>query len=112
MRAAVFDTLSHCKKLRAAGFTEQQAEVQAEAIAEIIDEKLATKKDLVVLEESLKRDMQISESNLKRDMNELEANLRRDMHELEQKLSYKLTLRMGSMSVAMVSILAILIKLH
>lgn len=41
-----FDTLAYAKKLKAAGFTDQQAEVQAEAIAEIIEDKLATKHDL------------------------------------------------------------------
>lgn len=51
--AITFDTLAYSKKLKAAGFTEQQAEVQAEAIAELIDEKLATKKDLKALEERL-----------------------------------------------------------
>lgn len=45
-----FDTLAYAKKLVAAGFTQQQAEVQAEAIAEIIDERLATKQDLKELE--------------------------------------------------------------
>ena len=38
------------KKLKAVDFTEEQAEVQTEAIAELIDEKLATKQDLRELE--------------------------------------------------------------
>ena len=46
----VFDTLAYAKKLKAAGFTEEQAEVQAEALAEIVDERLATKQDLRELE--------------------------------------------------------------
>jgi phage-related minor tail protein len=50
MSAITFDTLAYTKKLRAAGVTEQQAEVQAEALAEIIDEKLTTKRDLKELE--------------------------------------------------------------
>lgn len=48
--AAVFDTLQYAKRLKEAGFTEQQAEVQAEALAEIVDDKLATKQDLKELE--------------------------------------------------------------
>jgi len=46
----VFDTLAYAKKLKAAGFTEEQAEIQAEALAEIVDERLATKQDLRELE--------------------------------------------------------------
>ncbi len=40
-----------------AGFTEEQDEVQAETLAEIIDEKLATKQDLKELEVRLKHDL-------------------------------------------------------
>jgi hypothetical protein len=38
-----FDTLAYAKKLKAVGFTEDQAEVQAQALAEIIDERLVTR---------------------------------------------------------------------
>jgi len=51
--ALAFDTLRYAKKLQQAGFTEQQAEVQAEAIRELIDEKLATKTDLKSLKDQL-----------------------------------------------------------
>lgn len=42
----MFDTLKYTKKAREVGFTEEQAEFQAEEIAKLIDEKLATKQDL------------------------------------------------------------------
>lgn len=45
-----FDTLAFAKKLKAAGFTEEQAETLAHAQAELIDERLATKADLERLE--------------------------------------------------------------
>ncbi|HOF04808.1 MAG TPA: hypothetical protein PLH54_04235 [Syntrophales bacterium] len=48
-----FDTLAFVKKMRAAGFTETQAEAQAEALREIIEERLTTKQDLKDLEMSL-----------------------------------------------------------
>lgn len=50
MGVIAFDTLAYAKKLKAAGFTEQQAEVQAEAMAEWVNEQLATKRDLKELE--------------------------------------------------------------
>ncbi len=53
MSAIAFDTLAYAKKLKEAGFTEQQAEVQAEAMAELVNEQLATKRDLKELEMSL-----------------------------------------------------------
>ena len=62
-----FDTLSYAKKLIAVGFTVQQAEVQAETLAEIIDENIATKRDLI----------------------DVRNDLQRDMKEMEMRLSYK-----------------------
>ena len=50
MATAIFDTLAYVKKLKEAGVPENQAEVHAEAIAGLIDEQLATKKDLQILE--------------------------------------------------------------
>lgn len=79
--AIAFDTLAYAKKLAAAGFTQQQAEVQAEAMAEIIDERLATKQDIM--------------------------QLQRDLKELEMRL----TIRLGGMMAVSIAIVAALVKL-
>ncbi len=50
MATRVLDTLAFAKKLKAAGFTDVQAETLAHAQAELIDERLATKADLERLE--------------------------------------------------------------
>ena len=50
MTTAIFDALAYAKKLKKAGVPENQAEIHAEAIAVLIDEQLATKKDLQILE--------------------------------------------------------------
>jgi len=81
----IFDTLAYAKKLKSAGFTEEQAEIQAEALASIIDEKLATKRDL----------------------KELEVSLKRDMKEIEMRL----TIRIGAIQAAAIAIIAALVKL-
>jgi hypothetical protein len=59
MNAIVFDTLAYAKKLKSAGFTEEQAEVQAEALAGLVNAQLATKRDLNELEMRLKHDLTI-----------------------------------------------------
>ena len=46
MSATTFDTLTYAKMLQEAGFTAQQAEVQAEALRAVVDQNLATKQDL------------------------------------------------------------------
>jgi len=53
----IFDTLAYAKKLMAAGFTQQQAEVQAETFAEIINEQIGTKQDLKEMELRIKADI-------------------------------------------------------
>ena len=55
-------------KLKAVGVDEQQAEVQAEALADIIDDQLATKQDLKETELALIKEMKELEFELKREM--------------------------------------------
>ncbi|MBL7102050.1 MAG: DUF1640 domain-containing protein, partial [Desulfobacteraceae bacterium] len=64
MATLTFDTLAYAKKLKAAGFTEEQAEVQAQAFAEIIEERLATKQDLKELELAMRRDLAAVKSEI------------------------------------------------
>lgn len=85
MTTITFDSLSYAKKLEAAGFTREQAEVQTQAIREVIEDQLATKRDLKDLETSL------------------EAKLR--------DLEYRLTIRLGAMITAAVATIAALVKL-
>lgn len=49
MTATTFDTLAYAKKLKAVGVLPAEAEVHAEALFELVDEKLATKTDLKIL---------------------------------------------------------------
>ena len=74
MSAIAFDTLAYAKKLKEAGFTEQQAEVQAEAMAELVNEQLVTNRDL-------------------------------------KELEMRLVLRLGSMMVAGIAVVATLVKI-
>ena len=46
MGSTTFDSLAYSKKLKGAGFSEQQAETLASTQAELIEERLATKRDL------------------------------------------------------------------
>ena len=74
----LFNTHLYVKRMMAAGFTERQAEVQAESLAELIDDRLASKRDLT---------------------------------DLEERLTDRLTLRLGSMMVIAVGTVATLVKL-
>ena len=89
MVAMTFDTHAFVKELMQAGMPEAQAEVLARSQATLIDEKLATKRDL----------------------KELELKLTRDIQEMELRLKHDLTLRLGSMMVVAIGIVAALVKL-
>lgn len=92
MTTVTFDTLGYFEKLKAAGFTEEQAKVQTNALREVIEERLATKADLVQLEERLTNEIRKMESEL-------------------QKLELRMTLKLGAMLAASVAIVATLVKL-
>ena len=46
MSAITFDTHAYIKRLKAVGVSEEQAEVQAQAISELVNDRLVTKQDL------------------------------------------------------------------
>lgn len=79
--AMAFDTLAYARRLRSAGCSEQLAEAQAEALAAVASEHIATKEDLKDLE-----------------------------HRLEV-LEHRLTLRLGAMLTVAVGTMAALVKL-
>ena len=84
MMAVTFDTLIYSKKLREVGVPENVAEIHAEALSGVIEDHLATKKDLV--------------------------NWRRDLMHKIDRLGYKLTIRLGGMLVAGILVLAAIVK--
>ena len=57
--AIVFDTHENVKRLKSVGFTDEQAEMQTRIIAELVDDRLATKLDLEVLKRDLTNDLTI-----------------------------------------------------
>ncbi len=77
--AVIFDTHAYVKKLRDAGVDERQAEVQADALVSLVEDRLATKKDL----------------------SEVETNLKRDMKEMELRM----VIKMGAMILASVGLI-------
>jgi len=92
MSALAFDTHAAVKKLREAGFTEQQAEAQTTLLVEVISGELATKRDI----ETLRLDIENVRAELKRDLKELEL---------------RLTIKLGAMLALAVGAMATLVKL-
>ena len=123
MNAIAFDTLKFAKRLKEAGFTEQQAEALADAEAEFIEQNLATKLDIAEIKRDIidvKRDI----NDVKRDIKELEVTLRNEIKQLDVKieqirsdlardlkdLEYRMTIKLGSMMVVAGGAMATLVK--
>lgn len=53
MPGVAFDTLNYFEKLKSAGVPENQARIQAEALRELVESSLVTKRDLKELEYKL-----------------------------------------------------------
>jgi hypothetical protein len=88
MSAIAFDTHAFVKRLTGAGMPEPQAEALADEQKRLLDDQIATKRDL----EDVRRDI---------------AEVRRDIREAEQRL----TIRLGVMLAAAVAILGALVSL-
>ena len=86
MSAIILDTLDYANKLKAGDFTDQQAETQARALAEVIERQLATKAEVEAHEIDIKRDIQESENRLELKIEALRTELKRDMREMELSL--------------------------
>ncbi|MEO5352420.1 MAG: CCDC90 family protein [Magnetococcus sp. XQGC-1] len=52
--AVIFDTRAYVKKLRDAGMDARQAEVQADALVSLVEDRLATKQDIIDLKRDIK----------------------------------------------------------
>jgi hypothetical protein len=68
MATTTFDSLGYFERLKAAGVPEPQAKVQADALREIVDDKLATKSDLNAGLLALKKDLTILNAELKHEL--------------------------------------------
>ncbi len=88
-----FDTLSYARRLKASGFSDEQAETLSDATRELVVQDFATKGDIAIL---------------KTDLVALEQRIMSAM----DNLGLRLTVRMGVMLAAGLSILGVVLKLH
>jgi hypothetical protein len=118
MTSLAFDTHASVKKLKEAGFTEQQAEAQVQVFSEIIESNLATKQDLKEVEIAFKQDLKEIEialkqdsASLKRDIELLRAETKRDLAEMKGEIIRWMAGFIIGAVVAMTGIFATILKL-
>ena len=120
MSGFAFDTHTFVKHLTRAGMDEQQAEALVEFQVQLINDSLATKQDI----EEVKRDIEAlrltTEQSIEalrlateQSIEALRLETKKDIAALKtdmQKMELRLTLRLGSVSIAAVGVFATLIK--
>ena len=121
MKAANFDSLTYANRLKAAGMDGGLAEVQASALTEVIQDhfnSLSTKQEVQQLSldlrkeiqlqgQDLRKDMQLQGQELRKDMQLLRLEVQKDMQLLEQRMVIKL----GSLMVLAIGVVATVVKL-
>ena len=95
--AFAFDSLAYAKHLRDHGVSQAEAEAHAEAARTFIMNELITKEDLRVTKEDLRAAID---------------GVRRDVEAKIENLSLRLTVRMGIMLAAGLTLLGAVLKLH
>ena len=86
MTTVALDTLDFANKLKAGGFSEQQAETQARALADVLEKQIATKEEAIQHENLLRRDIEGLRVELKHDLDVLRIEAKRDLKETELRL--------------------------
>lgn len=112
-----FDTLAYMNELKQGGVPANQAEVFAQAQAKVFDTlletKLATKEDLLATKEELRGEIRTVREELRGEMGTLREELRTESTDLRyqlRSLEAKLTIKLGSIMIAGIGVLALLNK--
>ena len=119
--AIALDTLAYARRLREAGFTEAQAEGQAQALAAAMTDTLATKQDLDALEVRTNAEF----AAVRHEIRELDVRMQAGFAQVDTRFSeqaalfqgqlaqleQRMTIRLGTVTVAAVGAFSAIIKL-
>ncbi len=132
MKAGNFDSLSYVNRLKAAGMEGGLAEVQASVMTEVIQDhfhSLSTKQELQQLSLDLRKELQLQGQELRKEMNLMGQELRKEMNLLGQDLrkdmqllrlevqkdmqllEQRMVIKLGSLMVLAIGVVATVVKL-
>ena len=113
-REALTGVLAYARRLREAGFSEAQAEGQAQALAAAMTDTLATKQDLDALEvrtnaefAAVRHEIRELDVRMQAGFAQVTAQFQSQLAQLEQRM----TIRLGTVTVAAVGAFSAIIKL-
>ena len=121
MKAANFDSLTYANRLKAAGMDGGLAEVQASALTEVIQDHfhtLSTKQELQQVSLDLRKEINLMGQDLRKEMNLMGQDLRKEMQLLRlevqkdmQLLEQRMVIKLGSLMVLAIGVVATVVKL-
>ena len=121
MKAANFDSLSYANRLKAAGMDGDLAEVQASAMTEVIQDhfhNLSTKQEVQQLSLDLRKEMNLMGQDLRKEMHLMGQDLRKEIQLLRlevqkdmQLLEQRMVIKLGSLMVLAIGVVATVVKL-
>ena len=131
MKAANFDSLTYANRLKAAGMDGGLAEVQASVMTEVIQDHfhtLSTKQELQQVGQDLRKEINLMGQDLRKEMNLMGQDLRKEMHLMGQDLrkeiqllrlevqkdmqllEQRMVIKLGSLMVMAIGLVATLVK--
>jgi len=121
MKAANFDSLTYANRLKAAGMDGGLAEVQASVMTEVIQDHfhtLSTKQELQQVGQDLRKEMNLMGQDLRKEMNLMGQDLRKEMQLLRlevqkdmQLLEQRMVIKLGSLMVLAIGVVATVVRL-
>jgi hypothetical protein len=121
MKAANFDSLTYANRLKAAGMDGGLAEVQASVMTEVIQDHfhtLSTKQELQQVSLDLRKEINLMGQDLRKEMNLMGQDLRKEMQLLRlevqkdmQLLEQRMVIKLGSLMVLAIGVVATVVKL-
>ena len=120
MKATNFDSLTYANRLKAAGMDGGLAEVQASVMTEVIQDhfhNLSTKQEVQQLSLDLRKEMNLMGQDLRKEMNLMGQDLRKEIQLLRlevqkdmQLLEQRMVIKLGSLMVLAIGLVATLVK--
>jgi hypothetical protein len=120
MKAANFDSLTYANRLKAAGMDGGLAEVQASVMTEVIQDhfhNLSTKQEVQQLSLDLRKEMNLMGQDLRKEMHLMGQDLRKEIQLLRlevqkdmQLLEQRMVIKLGSLMVLAIGVVATLVK--
>jgi hypothetical protein len=120
MKATNFDSLTYANRLKAAGMDGGLAEVQASVMTEVIQDhfhNLSTKQEVQQLSLDLRKEMNLMGQDLRKEMHLMGQDLRKEIQLLRlevqkdmQLLEQRMLIKLGSLMVLAIGVVATLVK--